>query len=104
VLLNLVRNAAEAMAETGGEIVVAARRSDGTTEIEVADTGPGVPERVRSHLFEAFSEGAKGTGLGLAIARELMRAHGGELALAESGGEGTRFLITLPDRDAGPGT
>lgn len=104
VLLNLVRNASEAMAETGGEIVVAAQRSDGTTEIEVADSGPGMPERVRRHLFEAFSEGAKGTGLGLAIARELIRAHGGELALAETGSAGTRFLITLPDRDAAPGT
>jgi len=104
VLLNLVRNAADAMAETGGEIVVSARRGEGATAIEVSDSGPGVPPRVRDHLFEAFSAGARGTGLGLAIARELMRAHGGELALAETGADGTRFLITLPDRDAAPGT
>ena len=104
VLLNLARNALEAMAEKGGELAFTAGREEGVTVIEVADTGPGVAARVQGHLFEAFSEGSRGTGLGLAIARELMRAHGGELVLAQTGPEGTRFRITLPDRDAGRGT
>jgi len=104
VLLNLVRNAAEALAGREGWIRVAARRDAGGLEIDVADSGPGVPERVRAHLFEAFSEGSRGTGLGLAIARELVRAHGGGLELAETGAAGSRFRITLPDRDAARGT
>jgi signal transduction histidine kinase len=101
VLLNLARNAAEAMAEKGGDLRFSASRSEACTVIDVTDNGPGVPVRVQDHLFEAFSEGSRGTGLGLAIARELMRAHGGDLVLAETGPGGTRFRITLPDRDAG---
>ena len=97
----LARNAVEAMAEEGGELRIAARQREDATVIEVADSGPGLPERVRRHLFEAFSVGARGTGLGLAISRELARAHGGELELAATGEEGTAFAITLPRRDAG---
>jgi signal transduction histidine kinase len=100
VLLNLARNAAEAMAETGGQLRFSASRDGALTTIEVADAGPGVPARVQTNLFEAFSEGSRGTGLGLAIARELMRAHGGDLVLAETGPQGSRFRITLPDRGA----
>ena len=101
VLLNLARNAVEAMAEEGGELRIAARQREDATVIDVADSGPGLPERVRRHLFEAFSVGARGTGLGLAISRELARAHGGELELTATGEEGTAFAITLPRRDAG---
>ena len=104
VLLNLARNALEAMAQSGGELRFAASRGEGATIVEIADTGPGVAARVQEHLFEAFSEGSLGTGLGLAIARELMRAHGGDLVLVETGPQGTRFAVTLPDRDATRGT
>jgi len=104
VLLNLARNATEAMAEKGGELSFAALRQDGATVVEITDTGPGVAARVQKHLFEAFSEGSRGTGLGLAIARELMRAHGGDLVLVQTGPSGTRFAVTLPDRDAARGT
>ncbi|MDA1070251.1 MAG: HAMP domain-containing sensor histidine kinase [Proteobacteria bacterium] len=104
VLLNLARNALEAMAQSGGELRFAASRGEGATIVEIADTGPGVAARVQEHLFEAFSEGSRGTGLGLAIARELMRAHGGDLVLVETGPQGTRFAVTLPDRDATRGT
>jgi signal transduction histidine kinase len=67
--------------------------------IRVDDTGPGVPERARAHLFQAFQGGARpgGTGLGLAIAAELVRAHGGEIHLVE-GTIGATFRITIPDR------
>ena len=97
-LLNLARNAAEAMND-GGTVAVTAARRDGAVVIEMSDDGPGIPDRARPHLFEAFSEGARGTGLGLAIARELARAHGGDLELAGTGPDGTRFRLTLPDRD-----
>src|SRR5690606_11432076 len=84
VLLNLCRNALQAM--EGGETTllvrrlrVEARRDGGVVTIAVRDTGPGVPERARAHLFQAFQGAARpgGTGLGLAIAAELVRAHGG---------------------------
>src|SRR3546814_19121409 len=66
--------------------------------IEVADTGGGLNETALGHLFEAFRGSRNGgTGLGLAIARELVRAHGGELELARTGPLGTTIRITLPD-------
>ncbi len=97
-LLNLARNAAEAMGDGGGTVSVTAERRDGATRVEISDDGPGVPDRVRRQLFQAFAEGSRGTGLGLAIARELARAHGGDLELAATGTGGTRFRLTLPDR------
>jgi signal transduction histidine kinase len=101
VLSNLCRNAMQALegeGETGGEIVVAARREGAVAIIEVADTGPGVPERARAHLFEAFQGSARkgGTGLGLAIARELVQAHGGQIAFVGND-RGATFRVTIPD-------
>ncbi|MBT6509134.1 MAG: HAMP domain-containing histidine kinase, partial [Rhodospirillaceae bacterium] len=97
VLLNLTRNAAEAMGDKGGTIRVVTRRGEAMTQVEITDSGPGIPKRVQQQLFEAFAEGSRGTGLGLAIARELTRAHGGDLELLSTGSEGTRFGISLPD-------
>jgi len=67
--------------------------------LEVSDTGPGVPEKARAHMFQAFqgSTRAGGAGLGLAIAAELVRAHGGEISLVP-GTIGATFRITIPDR------
>ena len=67
--------------------------------IEVSDTGPGVSERARAHLFEAFQGSTRpgGSGLGLAIAAELVRAHGGEIRLVD-GTIGATFRIIIPDR------
>jgi signal transduction histidine kinase len=101
VLSNLCRNAVQALEsqdEATGEIVVAARREGSVTVIEVADTGPGVPERARAHLFKAFQSVARkgGTGLGLAIAAELVQAHGGNLTLLDTEG-GAIFRVTIPD-------
>ncbi|MEX2318893.1 MAG: HAMP domain-containing sensor histidine kinase, partial [Bauldia sp.] len=106
VLVNLCRNAVQAL--DGGDadpsvvrrIAVSARRDNGTVTIEVADTGPGVPERARAHLFRAFQGSVRpgGTGLGLAIAAELVRAHGGSIALLETDRPGATFAIVIPDR------
>ncbi|HXG78003.1 MAG TPA: HAMP domain-containing sensor histidine kinase [Methyloceanibacter sp.] len=101
VLSNLCRNAVQALeseANGSGEIFVSARREGAVVIIEVADTGPGVPERARAHLFEAFQGAARkgGTGLGLAIARELVQAHGGQVALVNNEG-GATFRVTIPD-------
>jgi signal transduction histidine kinase len=105
VLLNLARNALQAL-ETRApndpardQIRITGRREGAVVMIEVADTGPGFPEKARAHLFEAFQGSTRdgGTGLGLAIASELVRAHGGEIRLAE-GTIGAAFHIMIPDR------
>ncbi|MCR9127716.1 MAG: HAMP domain-containing histidine kinase [Rhodobacteraceae bacterium] len=103
VLSNLMRNARQALTATGrgGRITVAANEDDDAWWIRVADTGPGLPERTRMHLFQPFqSRAAKGgSGLGLTIASELIRGHGGTLDLAHSGPDGTCFCIRLPKGD-----
>ena len=101
VLSNLCRNAVQALESEGdsaGEILLSARREGAVTVIEVADTGPGVPEKARAHLFEAFQSVARkgGSGLGLAIAAELVQAHGGQIALVKNEG-GATFRVTIPD-------
>lgn len=100
VLANLVRNARQAIEATGdgGTIEISASETADEWRIRVGDSGPGLPEKAREHLFEAFQGGARkgGTGLGLAIAAELLRGHGGRLELARTDAEGTEFLIHLP--------
>lgn len=105
VLLNLCRNAVEALSARApndvarDQIRITGRREGAIVVIEVADTGPGVPERARAHLFEAFQGSARrgGTGLGLAIAAELMQAHGGDIQLVP-GTIGATFQLRVPDR------
>lgn len=102
VLVNLIRNAAQAMKDhtrADKTLLVRALRIEGRCEIEVIDRGPGVRESLRARLFEPFVSAAPeagGAGLGLAIARELTRAMGGELELTRTGAEGSTFKITLP--------
>ncbi len=104
VLVNVARNAVQAL-ETRGQrdpardqIRITGRREGGVVVLEVSDTGPGVPEKARAHMFQAFQGSARagGTGLGLAIAAELVRAHGGEIRLVP-GTIGATFHITIPD-------
>lgn len=101
VLSNLCRNAVQALESlgaSGGEIAISAWREGAVVLIEVRDTGPGVPERAKAHLFEAFQSVARkgGTGLGLAIAAELVHAHGGQIALVSNEG-GATFRVIIPD-------
>lgn len=104
VILNIARNAVQALeAHTPldparDQIRIKAKRLGPTVQIEMADTGPGIPVDRRAHLFEAFVSSAKrgGTGLGLPIAAELVRAHGGEIRLLDTP-TGTAFQILLPD-------
>ena len=95
VISNLVLNAFQAGAT---KVSVAAEADTETTSIEIADNGPGLPAKVREHLFEPFQGSTRvgGTGLGLAIARDLMRGHGGDAELARSGEDGTVFVLRLP--------
>jgi signal transduction histidine kinase len=71
---------------------------EGCVAVVLSDTGPGLPERARATLFQAFMGSSRegGAGLGLAIARDLARAQGGDLALTSSSEEGAVFTLTLP--------
>ena len=95
-LLNLIRNAREAM-PNGGEIEVRAATTGMSVEITVDDRGSGVPEEIRPRVFDPFfSTKGEGTGLGLAITRQIVVAHGGTLSCEPREGGGTRFRIALP--------
>jgi len=108
VVMNLCRNSVQAMTagktpssafgESAPRIRVGGSVAGTTLTILVSDNGPGVPAQTKEHLFKAFQGSIRpgGTGLGLAIAAELVRAHGGVIALAENG-PGAHFRITLPN-------
>jgi len=96
VLLGLLANAAEA-APAGGEVALVAAATDGTVELAVADSGPGVPPDLRARIFEPFfTTRPRGTGLGLAVARHIVEAHGGRIDVGEGAGGGARFTLRLP--------
>ena len=102
VLLNLLKNAREALEAAAGKTeapavtLTVSTGPEGVT-LSVADNGPGLPPRARDNLFVAFEGSARagGTGLGLAIAREIAEAHGGQLRLVDQPA-GTRFDLVLP--------
>jgi signal transduction histidine kinase len=98
VLLNLIENAADALADgvTVRRLAVALHRVDGSAVIRVTDSGPGVPDDALPRLFEPFfSLKPHGTGLGLAIAKRTVDAHGGRISAACAGG-GMTLTIELP--------
>ncbi len=107
VLSNLARNARQAIMATGkpGEVSIHAHEDDAQWWITVTDTGPGLPQRAREHLFQAFQGGVSkgGSGLGLVIAAELVRGHGGRLELGRTGDTGTEFVICLPKAELASG-
>ncbi|HVM80549.1 MAG TPA: PAS domain S-box protein [Stellaceae bacterium] len=99
VMLNLMRNAVEAMAESPERrlIVVTERGEEGMVAVTVRDTGPGLSEAVRRQLFQPFvTTKEKGMGIGLSICRSIVEAHGGRILAEPSHPSGTRFLFTLP--------
>lgn len=107
VLTNLMRNAIQALTRAGAEagdlpvLTVIAGPENGSVALRIIDNGPGVPERARANLFQAFrgSVTPGGTGLGLAVAAELVRLHGGSIAL-EPSIKGAVFAVMLPARRA----
>jgi len=99
--LNLYQNAAEAMPE-GGTLTVSARASKSQLQVEVADTGEGIPEDVKPRLFQPFfTSKQSGTGLGLSLVSHIIKQHGGTISVESETGKGTVFKITLPIRQGG---
>jgi two-component system sensor histidine kinase BaeS len=100
VLANLLANALK-FTPVGGRIAVAVGQRDGAARIEVADSGPGIPDDELPHVFERFWRGRAGgavggRGLGLAVVDDIVRAHGGSVAVANDPASGARFAVTLP--------
>jgi signal transduction histidine kinase len=97
VLLNLVKNAIEAMPR-GGRLTLGVNTKENTAVFHVADNGCGIPDELQPRIFEAFvTHGkAKGTGLGLSIVKSVIDAHQGQISLQSRDGEGTRFEVSIP--------
>lgn len=95
-LLNLVFNAEQAMPD-GGQLVVRTRATGDGVALDLIDTGCGIDEETRAHVFDAFfSTKGAGTGLGLPTARKIIEAHGGRITLQSEVGRGTQFTLRLP--------
>jgi len=104
VFLNLIVNAAHAIADAGranpGCIKVTSRASNGVVQVDIGDDGGGIPEHIRHKIFEQFfttKEVGRGTGQGLALARQIIvDGHGGTLTFTSEVGKGTTFTLRLP--------
>lgn len=105
VLLNLIKNALQAIDDEGritvrtglGTLMAPPHRGNPSFVVSVADTGAGiVPENLEKLFIPFFTTKPEGTGLGLAISRRIVEAHGGEIAVQSRQGEGTRFTVRLP--------
>jgi two-component system sensor kinase FixL len=108
VVLNLIRNAMDAMEDSPRrQIRIAARPvEEGMAEVSVADTGPGIAEEIAGQLFQPFvTTKASGMGIGLSISRTIVEAHGGRLWAEPAAGGGTifRFTLRLVDREVEDG-
>ncbi|MBN1826688.1 MAG: PAS domain-containing protein [Candidatus Eisenbacteria bacterium] len=104
---NLISNAIKYTPE-GGEITVSAQEGDGAIEVEVQDTGFGIPEGALDKIWERFYRSEQeevrklnGSGLGLSLVKEIVEAHEGEITVESEVGAGTRFRFRLPIKEAG---
>ena len=103
VLINLVDNALK-FTEKDGSLQLSSTYADGNVRVEVSDTGIGIAEEDQDHIFERFyrvdsSRKFPGTGLGLSIAKHIVQAHGGDIAVSSTQGEGCRFHFSIPIPD-----
>ncbi len=99
VFLNLIINAEQAIGEYGRIEIAARRTDDGYVQVDVSDTGPGIPPEHLDQIFDPFfttKEAGKGTGLGLAIVYGIVEKHGGYIEVSSKVGEGTTFSVFLP--------
>jgi two-component system NtrC family sensor kinase len=98
VMLNMLKNAKEAMPK-GGTLTVKTSKEVNKVLIHIQDTGVGIPEEIRDKIFEAFfttKQKVKGVGLGLSVCYGIIKDHGGEIKVESEEGKGTTFKIRLP--------
>ena len=98
VMLNILKNAKEAMPK-GGTLTVRTTREGNKVLIHIQDTGIGIPEEIRDKIFEAFfttKQKVKGVGLGLSVCYGIIKDHGGEIKVESEEGKGTTFTLSLP--------
>jgi len=97
-LINLVRNATDAViAKGGGSIVLRTKKAEARVVIEVEDEGTGIPPDVQARMFDPFfSTKEGGSGLGLALTQQIVKDHGGDLLVSSSVGHGTTFTVSVP--------
>jgi two-component system NtrC family sensor kinase len=98
VMLNVIKNAKEAMPK-GGTLTVRTNREDDKVLIHIQDTGIGIPEKIKDKIFEAFfttKQKVKGVGLGLSVCYGIIKDHGGGIKVESEEGKGTTFIISLP--------
>ncbi|MGD0646677.1 MAG: PAS domain-containing protein [Acidobacteriaceae bacterium] len=104
VMMNLIMNAVDAMAEVQGirELIIHSQHGkDGQIVVSVSDTGVGITQEFAAHLFDAFfTTKPKGTGMGLRISRSIVEAHGGRLWATDRAPRGASFYFTLPTTSA----
>jgi len=104
VISNLLSNALK-FTPAGGDVRLELREVEGSAIIRVADSGPGIPPDELPWVFERFFRGkgsrARGSGIGLTVARELVRAHGGEMDVESEPGHGTTFTVRIPGASSG---
>lgn len=102
-IVNIVRNAVQAMHESAApdrRVTLSASLVEGACEIDIRDTGPGVPENVAARMFNPFfTTRETGTGLGLAIVHRIVEAHGGQVCVRSASPRGASVRIVLPDSD-----
>ncbi len=98
VLLNLITNAGQAM-EDGGKLSLVSRRAGDMVEVEVSDTGKGIPDKVLPKIFDPFfttKPVGEGTGLGLSIVHKIVQGHGGTIKVRTAPEKGSTFTISFP--------
>ena len=96
VLVNIITNAVQAMPE-GGKLTIGARAVDNFLQVEITDTGVGIPEDAIEKVFgPLYTTRAKGIGLGLAVCQSIIERHDGHIEVASKMGKGTTFTVRLP--------
>ena len=99
VLINLMRNAMEAMRDSDVRdlVVRTASNGDGMVVVEISDTGPGIPDEVAEQLFRPFvTSKPGGMGIGLSISKRIVEAHGGAISAGRNKNGGATFRLTFP--------
>jgi signal transduction histidine kinase len=105
VILNILQNAEEAIPEGGGRITISTSATNGEVQIQIQDTGVGIPTQIMKNIFDPFfttKPSVKGTGLGLSVTYGIIKKHGGEIRVDSLPGRGTSFTICLPVRQETP--